>query len=73
MLDLMQVKSEAINYKLSAANPEFDMGNVDGIKLLSDKQVSLDPEYIANVTALDPIADRVFIRSSNAFLRPIVC
>lgn len=69
MLDLMQVKSEAINYKLSAANPEFDMGNVDGIKLLSDKQVSLDPEYIANVTALDPIVDRVFIRSSNALFK----
>ena len=69
MLDLMQVQSDAINYQLSAANPKFDMGAEDGIKLLADKQVSLDPEYIANITALDPIAERAFIRSANALFK----
>lgn len=69
MLDLMQVQSDAINYQLSAANPKFDMGAEDGIKLLADKQVSLDPEYIANITALDPIVERVFIRSANALFK----
>lgn len=69
MLDLMQVQSEAINYKFSAANPSFDMGPVDQIKLLENKQVSLDPEYIANVTALEPVAKRLFIKSANALFK----
>lgn len=69
MLDLMQVQSSAINYKFSPANPLFDMGPVDKIKLLANKQVSLDPEYVANVTALEPMAKRLFIRSANALFK----
>ncbi len=69
MLDLMQIKSSAVNYKLSAANMSFDMGNEQDITIIKDTKVANDPEYIANITALDPLVKRIAIRSANSLFK----
>lgn len=69
MLDLMQVKSEAINKKLSAANSFFDMGEEREIKLLNNIKVYDDPDFMARKVARSDLVDRIYIKSANSLYK----
>ena len=69
ILDLMQVKSDAINQKLSAASTLFDMGDENKISLLNNIKVSDDPDFIARKVASSAIGNRVYIKGANSLYK----
>lgn len=66
ILDLMQVKSEAINYQLALGNPAYERGNPDQIELLNHKIVGQDPDYLAYAHAHEPEGWNLTVRSANS-------
>ena len=66
VLDLMQVKSQAINYELALSNPSYQRGTPDQVALLNQKIVGTDPDYLAFQHAQLPDANILAINAANS-------
>lgn len=66
MLDLMQVKSNAVNYALSPANASYDRGSPDTVELLNHKIVGHDPDYLAFTHAHQDFSSSLVVKSANS-------
>lgn len=69
ILDLSRVKSDAINYELSIANPAYDRGEPNTIEVVDHKIVGHDPDYLAFSYAHSDYAPRLAIKSANSVVK----
>lgn len=69
LLDLMQVKSQSINYALSPANELYDRGNPLSVSLTNNQIVGKDPEYIAWQNAHQSYSDQIIIKGTNSIFK----
>lgn len=66
ILDLLQIKSPAINYQLALGNPSYQRGTPDEIELLQHKIVGHDPDYLAFAHAHEPEGANLTVKSANS-------
>lgn len=69
MLDLMQVKSKAINYSLSMASLSYSRPEPEHIMLLNNKSVGKDPDYLVFKHARLPFSNQIAVRNANALFK----
>lgn len=65
-LDLMQVKSSAINYQLALANPSYERGAPNEVELLQKKIVGHDPDYLAFAHAHELGGENLTVNGANS-------
>lgn len=69
MLELMQVKTEAVNLKLSIASSEYERKDANQVKLLNEKIVGTDPDYLAFAHAHQEQGSKLTIKSANSLFK----
>lgn len=68
-LDLMQVKSNSINYTLSPANSYYDRGEIDNIKIIENTKVSEDPSFIIWENSHQSFSPKLIIKEANSTIK----
>ena len=66
ILDLMQVKSPAINYQLALGNPSYQRGAPEQIELVNQLIVGKDPDYLAFAHAHEPESANLTVYRANS-------
>lgn len=69
MLDLMQIKSDDIDYTMSIASPEYQHDDLNQFVLFNQKMVASDPEYLAFKHAHMKDSHILAINSANALMK----